>query len=114
MPRFPVAFGRRKSTADNLENAPITQPSFRVLDRSQVGGGQSSFDGGARLAARARTYSKASMSDITVEDNIFADLKTNRYVPVPPFATHYFRMVSYTPFMPWRSRCVVLWQAEST
>lgn len=79
MPRFPVAFGRRKSTADNLENVSIAQPSFRVLDRSQVGA-QNSFDGGARLAARAHTYSKASLSDIVVEDNLFADLKTNRYV----------------------------------
>ncbi|KAM7197653.1 hypothetical protein V8F20_006543 [Naviculisporaceae sp. PSN 640] len=78
MPRFPVAFGRRKSTADNLENAPV-EPSFRVLERSEVAGGKS-FDGGARLAA-ARTQTlpnihKPSRSEL--DDNIFADLKPNR------------------------------------
>lgn len=85
MPRFPVAFGRRKSTADNLDNGQIAQPSFRVLDRSQVDGGQNSFDGGARLAARSHTYGRPSVSSIAAEDNIFADLKNNRYVLSPFF-----------------------------
>jgi hypothetical protein len=84
MPRFPVNFGKRKSTADNLENAsPITEPSFRVLDRAEVTGGKS-FDGGARLggrplvgAPRPLISDAASMDD----DNIFAGLKTNRYAP---------------------------------
>jgi len=83
MPRFPVAFGRRKSTADNLENAPV-EPSFRVLDRSEVSvpGGGKPFDGGARLAA-ARTHTLPNLPNpkrVDLEDNIFADLKPNRYV----------------------------------
>lgn len=79
MPRFSVAFGRRKSTADNLDNDVITEPSFRVLDRSEVAPVKS-FDGGARFAAKAHTFANHSVSDIKVEDNLFADLKpqTNR------------------------------------
>ncbi|KAM7223537.1 hypothetical protein V8F06_001011 [Rhypophila decipiens] len=78
MPRFPVAFGRRKSTADNLENAPV-EPSFRVLERSEVAGGKS-FDGGVRLAA-ARTHTLPNLPNPRrpdLDDNIFADLKPNR------------------------------------
>lgn len=75
MPRFPVAFGRRKSTADN-DNGAIAEPSFRVLDRSEVAAGKS-VDGG-RLSAKQHTFPKQNVSDITVEDNLFADLKTNR------------------------------------
>lgn len=82
MPRFPVGFGRRKSTADNLEHAPV-EPSFRVLDRSEVSiPGGKSFDGGARLAA-ARTHTLPNLPNpkrLDLEDNIFADLKPNRYV----------------------------------
>lgn len=75
MPRFPVAFGRRKSTADNLENAPVG-PSFRVLERTEVAGGKS-FDGGARLSAKTHHLPKTSVENINVEDNIFADLKSS-------------------------------------
>ncbi|OIW34994.1 hypothetical protein CONLIGDRAFT_33581 [Coniochaeta ligniaria NRRL 30616] len=79
MPRFSVAFGRRKSTADNLDNDVTAEPSFRVLDRSEVAPGKS-FDGGASFAAKTHTYANHSVSDIKVEDNLFADLKpqTNR------------------------------------
>lgn len=73
MPRFPVAFGRRKSTADTLENAPVG-PSFRVLERTEVAVGKS-FDGGARLSAKTHHLPKTSVENINVEDNIFADLK---------------------------------------
>jgi hypothetical protein len=88
MPRFSVPFGRRKSTADNLENAsPIAEPSFRVLERSEVTPGKS-FDGGARLGTRTHTVPivpKTSGSDMIVDDNIFADLKSNRCVTCPSF-----------------------------
>jgi hypothetical protein len=80
MPRFSVAFGRRKSTADNLDNDVTAEPSFRVLDRSEVTPGKS-FDGGASFAAtKSHTSAKHSASDIRAEDNLFADLKpqTNR------------------------------------
>jgi hypothetical protein len=87
MPRFPVAFGKRKSTAENFENVSVAEHSFRVLDRSEVTGGKS-FDGGATLAPRSHTMPQTIVSDAASvdEDNIFADLKTNRYV-ICPFVT---------------------------
>ncbi|KAK3330294.1 hypothetical protein B0H66DRAFT_55988 [Apodospora peruviana] len=79
MPRFPGAFGRRKSTADSLENAPVAAgPSFRVLERSEVVGGKS-FDGGVRLATKTHTLPNLpNPRRPDLEDNIFADLKSNR------------------------------------
>lgn len=79
MPRFSVAFGRRKSTADNLEHAAATGPSFRVLERSEVIGSKP-FDGGVKLTAMTHSLHKSTGSDVTVDDNIFADLKSNRWV----------------------------------
>lgn len=78
MPRF--AFGKRKSTAESEND--IAAPSFRVLDRSEVAEGNGkSFDGGVRLSAKTHTLPKTTVSDISVEDNIFADYKPkNRYV----------------------------------
>lgn len=81
MPRF--AFGKRRSTAEgDGEAAP---PSFRVLDRSEVGEGNGkTFDGGARLSAKQQSLPRTTVSDLTYEDDLFADYKpnTNRYVPV--------------------------------
>lgn len=77
MPRFPVNF-RRKSTAED-PHGPIAEPSFRVLERSQVSTGKS-FDGGARLAKMTAGAPKSNIPDIAVEDNLFAGLKNNRYV----------------------------------
>ncbi|POS78028.1 hypothetical protein DHEL01_v203576 [Diaporthe helianthi] len=72
MPRF--AFGKRKSTAESEND--IAAPSFRVLDRSEVAEGNGkSFDGGVRLSAKTHTLPKTTVSDISVEDNIFADFK---------------------------------------
>lgn len=78
MPRF--AFGKRKSTAESEND--IAAPSFRVLDRSEVvEGNGKSFDGGVRLSAKTHTLPKTTVSDLSVEDNIFADYKPkNRYV----------------------------------
>ncbi|KAI4864812.1 hypothetical protein F4820DRAFT_458650 [Hypoxylon rubiginosum] len=75
MPRFPVNF-RRKSTAED-PHGPIAEPSFRVLERSQVSTGKS-FDGGARLAKMTAGAPKSNIPDIAVEDNLFAGLKNNR------------------------------------
>ncbi|KAK3362839.1 hypothetical protein B0T25DRAFT_443518 [Lasiosphaeria hispida] len=77
MPRFSVAFGRRKSTAENIENSPVTESSFRVLERTEVPSGKS-FDGGVRLATKPPPLPKTSRSDSAVEDNIFAGLKSHR------------------------------------
>jgi hypothetical protein len=57
------------------QNAPV-EPSFRVLERNDAGPGKS-FDGGARMrtvGGKPRTVA----TELTAEDNIFADLKTNR------------------------------------
>jgi hypothetical protein len=87
MPKFPVAFGRRKSAlnSDDFSNAPLTGgSSFRVMERSEVAGGKS-FDGGVRLSKASTTavFPKSNLSDASVEDNMFADLKVNRYVLGP-------------------------------
>ncbi len=85
MPRFSVAFGRRRSTADTLENAAPTGPSFRVLERAEVVSSKP-FDGGARLTtATTHSLHKPTASEVTVDDNIFADLKSNRYVAPASF-----------------------------
>ncbi|KAK4165834.1 hypothetical protein QBC43DRAFT_377865 [Cladorrhinum sp. PSN259] len=77
MPRFGAAF-RRKSTADSLENAAASGPSFRVLDRTEVTGGKS-FDGGVSLANKTHHAVQRSLgSDMAVEENMFADLKSSR------------------------------------
>lgn len=75
MPRF-TAFGRRKSTADNL-NSAVVQSSFRVLERSEVNGKK--LDGGGRSSSRTH-LPPTRASNLTGEDNIFAGLKLNRYV----------------------------------
>ncbi|KAK0733346.1 hypothetical protein B0T26DRAFT_736294 [Lasiosphaeria miniovina] len=83
MPRFPAAFSRRKSTADNLDNAQANEPSFRVLERPDVAGGKS-FDGAVRLTTKTHTFPKTNVPPRTnrpalnIKDNIFADLKSNR------------------------------------
>lgn len=97
MPRFSVAFTKRKSAADDLEHVPVTapeQPSFHVIERHEVASGRS-FDGGARLARALRsaapkqasasasdkstttTTANSHLLDLRAEDNMFADLKAN-------------------------------------
>ncbi len=81
MPRFSVAFSKRKSAADVHENAPMTSPeapSFRVIERSEIETGRS-FDGGARMARASKSFPvKTNLVDLGTEDNMFADLKINR------------------------------------
>ncbi|ROW11372.1 hypothetical protein VMCG_01060 [Cytospora schulzeri] len=76
MPRF--AFGKRKSTASS-DNDLTTTPSFRVLDRSEVvtEANGKSFHGGANLSAKRQTFPRTTVSDISLEDNIFAEYKPN-------------------------------------
>ncbi|OAA49412.1 hypothetical protein NOR_01335 [Metarhizium rileyi] len=81
MPRFSVAFTKRKSAADVHENIPVTPqeaPSFRVIERSEIQSGRS-FDGGARMTRTSKTFPvKTNLVDLGAEDNMFADLKINR------------------------------------
>jgi hypothetical protein len=78
MPRFSVAFARRKSTADDIENAEVTPPgqsSFRVLERHDYSGVKS-FDGGAKMAKS--TGALLPKPDYQADDNMFSDMKANR------------------------------------
>ncbi|KAL6878604.1 hypothetical protein J3F83DRAFT_767988 [Trichoderma novae-zelandiae] len=78
MPRFSVAFARRKSTADDIENAevaPAGQSSFRVLERHDYSGVKS-FDGGAKMARSSGPL--LSKPDLQADDNMFSDMKANR------------------------------------
>ena len=83
MPRFPVAFGKRKQAApaDGYQHAQTGEASsFRVLDRAEVTSGKEAVHGvqGQGEPAQAR---KSSMSiDVYSEDSLFADLPYNRYV----------------------------------
>ena len=86
MPRFSVAFSKRKPAAEDLEHAPITppeQPSFRVIERKDVANGRS-FDGGAAMAARASAANAtpkpaaAAFLDLNGEENMFVHVKANR------------------------------------
>ncbi|KAK2068706.1 hypothetical protein P8C59_003334 [Phyllachora maydis] len=78
--QFPVTFGRRRSTAGSLENVASAEPSFRVLDRTDIA--DKSFDGGTRLSAKTRHMPTTGVPDMDEKDNIFADLKTNRDVSI--------------------------------
>ncbi|KAF4470105.1 hypothetical protein FALBO_3002 [Fusarium albosuccineum] len=84
MPRFGVAFNRRKSTAtpEDLQHGSVTpeQSSFRVIERSDPSLGKS-FDGGARMArANGNPVPKPGQFELDTEDNMFADLKSgNRH-----------------------------------
>ncbi|KAL7788643.1 hypothetical protein V8C37DRAFT_233982 [Trichoderma ceciliae] len=78
MPRFSVAFARRKSTADDIENAEVTPPgqsSFRVLERHDYSGVKS-FDGGAKMARSSGAL--LPKPDFQADDNMFSDMKANR------------------------------------
>ncbi|KUI66594.1 hypothetical protein VM1G_01785 [Cytospora mali] len=73
MARF--SFGKRKSTA-GIDN-DLTTPSFRVLDRSEVLAEGKSFHGGASLSAKTHSLPRTTVSDINLEDNVFAEFKPN-------------------------------------
>ena len=92
MPRFPVAFNRRKSNADTLENA-VAGSSFRVLDRSEVvsshghshsiSNSNNTPNGNGNSASRFSVKSQSMPNTLAVDNeddtNLFANLNTNRY-----------------------------------
>jgi hypothetical protein len=76
MARFPVPFGRRKSAVAKEDGEAV--PSFRVLERAEVGA--KSFDG-PRMTRPTSTLRPYSQTDILAEEeNMFASLTINRYV----------------------------------
>jgi hypothetical protein len=77
MPKFPKGFGRRKSTANALEDVqdtPVAEHSFKVFERPD--GGSKSFDGGVKFAkATAMTAPVGKpRTSRKMEDNMFDDL----------------------------------------
>lgn len=101
MPRFPVSFGKRRSTADSLENGAVAaEPSFRVLERPDVPNAKN-FDAGVRNSVYKPSHNpKASISvDLApMDDNMFADLKsTNRYVPSRSFYLYFAFLIVPLP-----------------
>ena len=76
MPKLPKGFGRRKSTANVLEDiqtSPAGQTSFRVLERPDNGSKFS--DGGVKVG---KNVPKAKEIQRYNEENIFEDLKGSR------------------------------------
>ncbi|TGO64165.1 hypothetical protein BCON_0008g00120 [Botryotinia convoluta] len=74
MPLIPKSFGRRKSTANALDNPePPVESSFKVFERPQAGGHKSgpSFDGGVKFTRASGT------ADSHKEDNLFEGMKVN-------------------------------------
>ncbi|KAF7905524.1 uncharacterized protein EAF01_006045 [Botrytis porri] len=74
MPLIPKSFGRRKSTANALDNPePPVESSFKVFERPQAGVHKSgpSFDGGVKFARASGT------ADPHKEDNLFEGMKVN-------------------------------------
>ncbi len=83
MPKFPKAFGRRKSNTITFEEGPETPVeahTFKVFERPDSGGSRS-FDGGAKLARAPNgtngLVGKAKTAHLD-DDNIFSDLGKNR------------------------------------
>ncbi|KAH7034909.1 uncharacterized protein B0I36DRAFT_360370 [Microdochium trichocladiopsis] len=74
MPRFPVNFRRKSTTAEDSNTAPAG-PSFRVLERPDSGAGKS-FEHAPRMGNGK--IANASVAELSMEDNIFAGLKNNR------------------------------------
>lgn len=71
MPRFPIAFGRRKSNANELDavSGALAEPTFKVFDRENT---SKSFDGGVKLANVSTLPSqRPKTSTIAGEDNLF-------------------------------------------
>ena len=82
MPRFPVPFGKRKSSAPKDDGEVV--PSFRVIERTPDATGVKNFDGSrgvSRPMSTARPYSQVDY--LAEEENMFAGLKGNRYVDYP-------------------------------
>ncbi|KAK7430818.1 hypothetical protein QQZ08_002607 [Neonectria magnoliae] len=81
MPRFGVAFNRRKSTAtsEDFQHGQVApeQPSFRVIERNDPAVNRS-FDGGARMARASVSHvpRPSHQLELDAEDNMFSDLKS--------------------------------------
>ncbi|KAG9236882.1 hypothetical protein BJ875DRAFT_198508 [Amylocarpus encephaloides] len=78
MPRFPKGFGRRKSTANALEDTPEAplESSFKVFDRTD--GGSKSFDGGLKFGKAVNGPTARPKASRLEDDNMFENIGKNR------------------------------------
>ncbi len=74
MPKFPKGFGRRKSTANELDNVQgaVAEPSFKVFDREESG--SKSFDGGNKFAKSATAPALRPKTSVVDDDNMFESI----------------------------------------
>lgn len=72
MPKFPKGFGRRKSTANELDDVPVTsgESTFKVFERDE--GSTRSFDGGAKFGKSAML--SAARPKTSNDDNMFENI----------------------------------------
>lgn len=73
MPKFPKGFGRRKSTANELDvaQAVTSEPSFKVFERED--GASRSFDGEKKFAKSATVPLRPKTSTVD-DDNMFENI----------------------------------------
>ncbi|KAL2072491.1 hypothetical protein VTL71DRAFT_11834 [Oculimacula yallundae] len=74
MPKFPKGFGRRKSTANELDvaqEASASEPSFKVFERDD--GASRSFDGGKKFA-KSPTMPLRPKTSAMDDDNMFESI----------------------------------------
>lgn len=106
MHKFPKKFGRRKSTANALENPePPVESSFKVFERPQPGAHKSgpSFDGGVKFARAIGT------PDSHKEDNLFEGMKVNTVNRLVLKIHRTFRGTT-TRVYPWHKLMKFKWQ----
>ncbi|KAF4635561.1 hypothetical protein G7Y89_g2535 [Cudoniella acicularis] len=81
MPKFPRAFGRRKSTANALEDdpdAPVTEHTFKVFERPGTENKSKSFDGGSKFTKVINGPAGRPNTSHVEEENMFEHLGKNR------------------------------------
>lgn len=74
MPKFPKGFGRRKSTANELDDVQgiVAEPSFKVFERED--GGSKSLDGGRKFAKSATAPALRPKTSVIDDDNMFESI----------------------------------------
>jgi hypothetical protein len=83
MPRPFKGFGRRKSIANELADAPEepaggSVSSFKVFERPPVDPGSKSFDGGLKYAKALKVPTARPNTSHLEDDNMFDHLGKNR------------------------------------
>lgn len=78
MPKFPKAFGRRKSNGNAFEDVPDVpagESTFKVFERpDRLGEGSKSFDGGVKFAKVMNGSTSRPKTSHLEDDNMFANM----------------------------------------